>query len=573
MARQRRGKIFRQGQQNWDAFVEAGIVENDVFFDDDPIVTAHAIGKTKDTIGYCWPMDAAVAYTLASAGPNAALTSKEMVNQYTRMAAVMMSQTVGYGSITDPRLESCGHDEIDGYNIEMNDIYCEEGVIKISSKTNRPDGLKAKMSDEMRDLMSFRVTKRWARKNIIESARSNKYMSILLTERMKPIKQFAEEHFGTDKWESQTMSHTRYFKIAHTFGECAWADDPEKRCAHHSPESYHGWAMVRKEEEGEIVPNRFVKIWNRGKGVHPVYSKWNNDMFSERGLDDCTPNRVILWDRVKRGLAHTVDEKVVIKGINAACRRMTARNFNVIRKEGVRNKATYTWKEWDWLHHLKAWIAQTSKKNRKEHDLVNGWKWTKYGSRMSYGYEIANFKWVPGKENDNYDETMDKSEQWVDGKVVITYANHPAVIDEFNVYKIRSGNRYYGGKFLPWTWKTKEETQQYIDFQSMLASRTNAVNSDTRSWDASTGQELLCPIELLSIERQNVVGKIEMDMSQMPEELPSSREVFEALMWGNPQEFDAAYALLNDDSKKHWDRPTIENEIEESEGEEVAIAA
>ena len=78
---------------------------------------------------------------------------------------------------------------------------------------------------------------------------------------------------------------------------------------------------------------------------------------------------------------------------------------------------------------------------------------------------------------------------------------------------------------------------------------------------------------LLFVETQNLVGKIEMDMSQMPEELPSSREVFEALMWGNPQEFDAAYALLTTDSKKHWDRPTIENEIEESEGEEVAIAA
>ena len=218
-------------------------------------------------------------------------------------------------------------------------------------------------------------------------------------------------------------------------------------------------------------------------------------------------------------------------------------------------------------------IIETSKKNRKEHDLVNGWKWTKYGSRMSYGYEIANFKWVPGRENDNYDATMDKSEQWVDGKVVITYANPPAVDDELNVYRIKSGRRYYGAVFLPWTWKTKEEAQQYIDFQSMLANRTNAVNSDTRSWDASTGQELLCPMGLLFVETQNLVGKIEMDMSQMPEELPSSREVFEALMWGNPQEFDAAYALLTTDSKKHWDRPTIENEIEESEGEEVAIAA
>ena len=45
------GRVYRQGQNGWDNFVEAGIVENEVFFTDDPIVTAHAIGKTKATIG------------------------------------------------------------------------------------------------------------------------------------------------------------------------------------------------------------------------------------------------------------------------------------------------------------------------------------------------------------------------------------------------------------------------------------------------------------------------------------------------------------------------------------------
>ena len=116
------GRIYREGQQTWDKFVEAGIVENEVFFTDDPIITAHAIGKTKDTIKACWPIDAAVAYTLASAGPDARLTSKQMVNQHTRMATAMMSGMVGYGDITDPRQEACGHDMIEGYEVIMHDL-------------------------------------------------------------------------------------------------------------------------------------------------------------------------------------------------------------------------------------------------------------------------------------------------------------------------------------------------------------------------------------------------------------------------------------------------------------------
>lgn len=580
------GKTYRQGQGTWDMFVEAGIVENEVFFTDDPIVTAHAIGKTEDTIGYCWPIDAAVAFTLASAGPNARLTSKEMVNQYTRMAVAMMSGTVGYGDITDPRIEKCNHDMIDGYNIIMHDVYLTgKGLLRISKSPMVKDGIKSKMTSDMKDLMSFRVSKQWYRTNIGSYDNSHdskrRYISLLMTDRMKPIKEFVEKTFGTGVWDWST-SHSA-FSIEETKGECLWKDDPEKHCGHHDPRYFNGWAMVRtvgtdgkviefgqKDENGRPIP-AFNKIWNRGKHVRTVYSGWNHNMFNKNGMANVAAERVVLWDRVSRGLGNTIPEKDVIIQINAACRRMTARNFNVISKTGLRNSATYHWKEWSWLHQLEAWIAQTSKKNRKEHDLVNGWKWTKYASRMSYGYEIAKFKWVPGKDNKDYDSNTDKTIQWVDGKAITTYVIPPAIQDTLKIYKVKLNTGYYGSKEMPWYWRTKDEAKSFISFNTMLAGRTGAVNRERRTWDGSTGKELLRAFEGFSVVKEDLTGRIVMDMGVDPEELMTAREVFEALMWGNPQEFDEAYKLLSDSSQAYWNRPHVEN-VTEDGGQEVVTA-
>jgi hypothetical protein len=325
-----------------------------------------------------------------------------------------------------------------------------------------------------------------------------------------------------------------------------------------------------KSESGKPIP-AFKKVWRRGNHVRAVYSSWNHEMFKQTDLEDVAPERVVLWDRVSRGLGNTIPEKDVIVQINAACRRMTARNFNVIQKSGLRNSATYRWKEWDWLHHLEAWIAQTSKKNRKEHDLVNGWKWTKYQSRHSYGYEIAKFKWVPGKENDEYDSNTDKTVKWVNGSAITTYTTPPAIKDHTVVYKIKVGSSYHYSMELPWYWKTRDEAQSYIDFNIMLAGRTGAVNSDRRTWDGATGHELLAKADGFSILEEDLTGRIEMDMGIDPEELMTAREVFESLMWGTPQEFDEAYSLISEKCQKYWERPLVEN-LEEEGGQVVVTA-
>ena len=52
-----------------------------------------------------------------------------------------------------------------------------------------------------------------------------------------------------------------------------------------------------------------------------------------------------------------------------------------------------------------------------------------------------------------------------------------------------------------------------------------------------------------------------------PEDLPSPTEVFQALQWGSPQEFDVAKKLLEESAKSHWTRPEIVNK--ESGGHEI----
>lgn len=574
------GKAERQGQHNWNRYLEAGVVDTYLNWSDDPIVVAHALGKTKETVGKCWPMDAAVAYTLASAGPDANLTSKEMVNQYTRTAAAMMSQTVGYsdGCVPDSRVKSCGHDEVNAYIYRFNKAYLTDtGHITFNNSVEMKN---ISVPEALRPLLSFRVSEHEHR--TIQGC-AMRHLEILQSPKFKPLMKHIEETLGTTKWltdtsKDGTLSVSYAFTFKPTLGVCKWENKTDSEgnqlvCAHHDRPMYKGWVLINKvSDEGDVIENRFEKMWHRGKGA-TVHSGWNRrqlpNMFNSSWLDRITPNRVVIWNRVSRGLANTIPEKLVIKEINAACRRMTARNFNVVTKEGLRNTATYTWKEWNWLANLKAWIAQTRQKNRKEHDLVNGWKWTKFNSRMSYGYEIAQFKWVPGEVNSRYVEEQHMSVLQKGDQTVTSYSVAPAKIKPMMVYRLKAKSNYYSSSYVDWVWRTKAEIQQFLSFLPLMAKKTGAVGyQGRREWDAKHGEEVLPDDAPFSISKEDYATKITLPMDADPEDLPSSDEIFEALQWGSPQEFDAAYKLLEEDSRRHWTRPEIVNEEQKNGDDE-----
>ena len=556
----------RQGWSTWDKYLKAGIVGQDVMYTDCPIETAHAIGKTRETIGKCWPMDAAVAYSLASAGPDAQLKTKDLVNQHTKMAAAMMTQFVGYGSVPDPRVDRCGHDEIEGYEVTWRNPVLVDGLIswRTSPMTSTP---KFRISNDTFREQFFGTTS--------TSAHVKLALGLLYSPKYTPLRKEIEKTLGTTKWA--LSSGNTPFIIKRTLGVCKWNGEkyPEGHekagkamlCGHHDRPKISTWALVKTTKDGKIQDNRFSQIWSREVGDAAVHDGWNHDMFASnfghKWSSEVATERVVLWSKVSRSLANTIwasDPKFVLKQINASLRRMQGRNLNCIKREGEYSEATgrilpstvtYTWKNWGWLTQLRAWIAQTSKKNRKEHDLVNGWKWTKYDSRTSYGYEIAKFRWVPGKVNDKFDK--DTHTSLVDG--VVSYTIAPAIEDEINSYYVNIGGRSYRSKDLPYRFKEKKDAYNFKNFLSMMAMKCGAVNKEGRKWDGDKGNENVGDGDAFRVMKASHTLWMGMDVD--PETTPTPTEIMEALLFGSPQDYDEKIVYLTEDTKKHYPRPII----------------
>ena len=557
----------RQGWSTWDRFKEAGIVDEHVNFSDEEVIIDHALGKTRQTVGQCWPMDAAVAYTLAAAGPNRRMTSLEMVNQYTRMAAVMMSQKVAYGEVPDPEAESCGHDEVSAYKCSLRPVvtveHGDKKAIKFASSArvmvNTADGwlskrvhtlldyLKAKGApEELYPLAVLRVRPESPLRHFTEEETH----ALLKTERFAPLRQYLQRAEETDLWVV-SGNGLSIWDVEHTYGVCAWAEG-EQTCAHHDRPKVSTWVLIRgiDSETGEVTNNKFDTLWSRAKGQVVVSDGWNWDQirssYTYSGHNHITAKRVVLWDKVKRNLANQMDEKQVRKEINASLRRMLGRNLNCVTKEGLRNTATFQWKNWDWLTEMQAWVAQTSKKNRKEGDVVRGWVYTKYNSRMSFGHEIAKFKWIP-EESHSVWEVFARTKKY-------SWSHDSAE--------------------LPLMFPTEADALRFKAYLVPLAAKCNAGNRRKREWDGEKGAIKLNLLtkdgsDGFQVKANDEAGShLEMHMNKDPEGLPTPDELLNMLCFGSPQEFTEGLAHLAQDAKSYFKdrfRPTVMKPKEASE--------
>jgi hypothetical protein len=377
------------GWKKWNDFKNAGIVENAVDFSDEAIITDHAVGRTKDAIDMCWPMDAAVAYTLMKVGPDVELSKVDMVNTFTRSAAVMMTGKVAYGEFPKPGVESCGHDEIMGYIHTLaaltfkavaegepvrilfdNSYYNKKSMSQFLKQQDVEEG------DPLFDLCKVRTN------DDIHQLTTEHFMT---WEYFRPLREFIFDQFGEFViTHSDDINKSRSF----TRGKCKWADDPDKQCKHHNQPMIHNWGMVR-------TANGFDTIWNRER----TYAGWNWDQFSDYAFD--TPEKIsgtVLWSEVSRSLSNAIDEKQVVRYISKSLQRMLKRTDNIVAKHGEGRDATFSWSDWSWLADLTSQIKGTNSKKRKENEIANGWIYTKVNSRMSFGHEIADFVWRPADD-------------------------------------------------------------------------------------------------------------------------------------------------------------------------------
>jgi hypothetical protein len=300
-------------------------------------------------------------------------------------------------------------------------------------------------------------------------------------------------------------------------GECIASDED---CNHHNIFTDYSneailttWAMVKDSND------KFIQLWSREKGEAAVHDGWNNNGINIE-LKYTPPTRITLWSNVSRTLSNTVDTKLVLKQINASLRRMTARNYNIVSKTGERNTATYCWKEWAWLTSMQSEIANTSKKNRKANDIVNGWKYTKYASRKSFGHEVAKFKWLPADELDT------------------------------TTYRLRVGGSYYSATKLPFRFLTKAEAIQFKAYIPMMATKCGA-NSTKIHWDASKGEAIVHDDDVFTLDNEH--HDIEMTLEKDPEDLLSPTECIKHICFGSPQEYKKAKEQL-----EHFDCPTMQ---------------
>ena len=374
-----------QGWNTWARYEKAGIVERSLDFSEEDIIVDHAVGRTKKAIGKCWPMDAAVAYSLMKAGPNAELTWSDLVNPFTRAAAVIMSRKVAWGDVPTPGTPSCGHDEFSGYRAKLGRPSQDgNGFLnfRTSSWNTRTmeewfDDLELAADHPARPLATIRLS----------DYRGIVFENILQTPAFKPLLDLLIEQFPNFKVRKDT---TVQYDISSYKGECAWKDDDEKTCLHHDTPQSSMWALVRNEDG-----DGFVTAYGRSA----CRGGWNNDQWRNR---DIVPTRTVSWDEVRRSMAAAVPQHVVIDYIKKSLLRMLKRNDNIVSKEGKGKTAKHKWSDWGWLAEMASYVKNTNSKKRKEGDIVNGWVYTKTRSRQSYGHEIADFVWHPQEEQKDY---------------------------------------------------------------------------------------------------------------------------------------------------------------------------
>ena len=374
-----------QGWNTWARYENAGIVERSLDFSEEDIIVDHAVGRTKKAIGKCWPMDAAVAYSLMKAGPNAELTWSDLVNPFTRAAAVIMSRKVAWGSVPTPGTPSCGHDEFSGYRATLGRPSQDaNGFLHFNTSSWNPRPM-SKWFDEL-ELPDDHPARPLATIRLSEY-RGITFENILQTPALKPLLDLLIEQFPDFKASTGT---TVQYDISNYKGECAWKDDDEKTCLHHDTPKSKMWALVRNEDG-----DGFVTAYSRAA----CSGGWNNDQWRDVNI---VPANTVSWDEVRRSMAAAVPEHVVIGYIKKSLLRMLKRNDNIVSKEGKGKTAKHKWSDWSWLAEMASHVKNTNSKKRKEGDIVNGWVYTKVRSRKSYGHEIADFVWHPQEEQKDY---------------------------------------------------------------------------------------------------------------------------------------------------------------------------
>lgn len=547
----------RQGYTQWNKAKKAGVVGDSVLWTDDPIYVDNTLGRVADSIGEAYPMDLAVAYTIASVGKEAKLTVDEMVNEHTKRAAILMEKKVGWGNLPVPENESCGHDEIDGMKYKLFAPYVKDGALRFNTSIRYAidDDMQDRMSDECYQLIGFRLP------NNVHSTITNELnrKRTLLSKKFEPLLDFLKREFEFDRIEDLNEA---IYKITTTKGDCGWKDDDEKICAHHTPEFENDWWIIIDEN------NQAQWIWKTGRDA-AVSGGWNSDqvMNSENPIiqamytgsswnKTCAIPRsqIIRFNTIARKMVAGVNDKIVKKHIRKSIGRIIkwtsynsassghyqnlARSLLIVDMEGHERRGkhtTYQWKDWDWIEKIHSLAKYSNSKNRKigekacakcfaedytdangrhtcKDSCNEGWIYGKYDTENWYGHEISKFYWYPVAGNDGNDHwNVYAFDSWPNFSPVFSTLQEAGMARKLLKSCLIRSNSY----------------KLNAEYDENTRSRVSLTEQDLK--DGGLGIKNLKPKDAKWITLPAEIH---------PEEFATTKDIFNGCVCGNPKFFD-----------------------------------
>jgi len=394
-----------RGHRTWKHAELGGFVAKAVDFSNEPAIIDNVIGRTEDMVGDAYPLDAAVAYTLAKAGPGKRLTVDEMVNDFTRGGFLATECYLDYMKGPDPYIPAkgfCGHDMVNAHVPIMGGIkvildetgkkraeiksasrnyYAQikllDSLVTIEKDANGGNEVSEERKAEIADMIpSLRFS----------LSHNFTYSALIYDPAFAKIRDFIFKHHGTFVMDEQTAKQSMVYGWDATKGECGF-DNPEECLHHRNHKKSVGWYALVSRTTGELL-----RMFNRTIGSEGQETVTNSYSVGGGHLAEGV---LIPWDQIKRTALQNVDEKKLKSAIMKSVNRMVKRADCIVDKEGVRKSATFAWTDWGWLAEVKASLAYTNSKKRKIGDEVNGWKYGIYSSFKSHGHTIAKYCWKP----------------------------------------------------------------------------------------------------------------------------------------------------------------------------------